>query len=437
MSRIAEYGRDIRSGRRTCVELVERTLEAAASSDAFVELLPEDARRQARNADSELTEGIDRGPLHGIPFAVKDNTDVAASWTRCGTPAFGHHWAQEDATVVERLRAANAVPIGKTRTHELAWGMVTPGCRNPRSPDRMTGGSSGGSAAAVAAGIVPFALGTDTGGSVRNPAALCGVSGAKAAAGALPTRGIAPLAPTQDSVGVLAETARDCGTALKAMGVRENPAGPFMRAGVIADRWARRVEPSVSLGVERAAESLRRHGVEVVEISIEHSELATAASYVTMLAEAAREWWPEGGSVAPGALGTEVRDQLLLGSSVTQRDYGRARDVAEAIQHRLRSALREVDVLLLGSCPVPASPIGAENTVCAGRTVPVATAHAALTSLASVTGFPAVSVPGDGGAGALPVGVQLIGADVLTLCHHAELCSAQGEVEHVRPAPYA
>jgi Asp-tRNA(Asn)/Glu-tRNA(Gln) amidotransferase A subunit family amidase len=426
MNSLADLVPRLRSGTDTSVRLTKQAIAQAETDEhgAFVELLTEQALDAARCADRELAEGIDRGPLHGIPVAVKDNIDVAGAWTRFGTSGLGHHLAERDADVVARLRAANAVVVGKTRLHELAWGMVTPGCRNPRDPSRITGGSSGGSAAAVAAGIVPLALGTDTGGSVRNPAALCGVVGVKTAVGAMSMDGIGPLAPTQDTVGVLGTTVSDCSAALTALSAERPGQRDVGRVGLIADDWAKRLEPEVSAAVADSVERLRQHGVEVVDVRLPHSELAPAAAYVIMLAESARHWSADGAAVGP-----EVRDQLRLGRRVADADYARALEVRAAIQRRVDEALRDVDALLLASCPVVANPIGEDFVLCAGRTIPVATAHAALTSLASVSGLAAVSLPGVPAAGELPTSVQIIGRDTDVLCRCAALIERRPHAE--------
>lgn len=384
----------------------------AATRDygAFVTVLRERALAEAAVLDDEPQHG----PMHGVPVAVKDNIDVAGTWTRCGTPGYGHHRAERDATVVARLRAAGAVVIGKTRMHELAWGMTTPGCRNPRDPERITGGSSGGSAAAVAAGVVPIALGTDTGGSVRNPAALCGVVGMKTATGSLPLDGVSPLAPSQDTVGVLAADTDWCRTALKALDVAGGSAPP-LRVGLLTERWAQRVEPELTTAIGEAADQLRATSVQAEPLEVPRSELAAATSYVTMLAEAARTWWDEESPPPPGALGQNTRKLLLTGRRVTESDHATALAIGSAFRRELARVFKRVDALLLATCPVGAAPIGAEAVRCAGRDIPIETAHSALTSLASVSGLPAASLPTVDRNGT-PIGVQLIGPDTDVLC---------------------
>ncbi|MGH3435061.1 MAG: amidase [Sciscionella sp.] len=423
---VAELGDKLRHG-LSCVELIGQVLTAAErarhGSGAFVSLRTEGALADASRADAELASGTDRGPLHGIPVTVKDNIDVAGCWTRSGTPGFGHRRAERDATVVARLRAAGAVVIGKTRMHELAWGMVTPGCRNPRDATRITGGSSGGSAAAVASGVVPLALGTDTGGSVRNPAALCGVIGIKTAADSLPMTGVAPLAPTQDTLGVFGTSARDCMLALEALGAADPASRAPRSVALLTDPWALRVQPEVGAALDDAARRLRATGIELAEVALRHSELATAASYVIMLAESARQWW-HGDGPPPGSLGRDVHGLLRLGTQVTDADYRRALEVRAAIGRELRATLGKVDALLLASCPVEAAVLGERLIDCAGRKVPVEAANAALTALASVSGLPAISVPAVGAPGSLPIGVQMIGSGTATLGALAEMLEA-------------
>jgi Asp-tRNA(Asn)/Glu-tRNA(Gln) amidotransferase A subunit family amidase len=411
---IADQAAVLSAGTVSPAELVEQALTRAGELQpeigAFVELRT-DARTEADHHG---------GALRGVPIAVKDVIDVAGMWTRNGTPGLGHRLAEADAEVIRRLRAAGAVVLGKTRTHELAWGMVTPGCRNPRDRARIVGGSSGGSAAAVAAGIVALAVGTDTGGSVRNPAALCGIVGLKTGMGTLDLNGVAPLAPTQDTIGFLGPTVADCRTALVAC-IGHRSAAPLRgRIGVISDPWARRVDDAVAAAMDDARERLAAAGSTVADVHVPYAELAPAASYVTMLAESAAAWWPETDD-APASLSRTVRDLLRLGTRVNPADYARALRVRDVLRAEVGRLLTEFDALLLPSCPVTAAPIGAVRVNVAGREVPVETAHAAMTSLASVTGHPAVSVPGKPAPNGLPTGVQVIGAEEFTAMAVAEL----------------
>jgi hypothetical protein len=189
--------RMVREGETSSVELVGRALARIGELDgrvgAFVAVLGDRAMAEAAQRDAELRRGSAAGPLHGVPVAVKDLVDVAGVVTAAGSPKLAGNLAGRDAEVVARLRTAGAVVVGKTRTHEFAYGVVTPGTVNPWNPDRIAGGSSGGSAAAVAAGLVPAAVGSDTAGSIRIPAACCGVVGLKPTWGRVPATGVWPL----------------------------------------------------------------------------------------------------------------------------------------------------------------------------------------------------------------------------------------------------
>ncbi|HEV8648982.1 MAG TPA: amidase [Actinomycetes bacterium] len=188
----------VRDGDLTSVALVERVLGRIEAADgrlgAFVSVLAGQALGEAAARDAERARGRLRGPLHGVPVAVKDLVDVTGAVTGAGSPKLAANLADADAEVVARLRGAGAVVVGKTRTHEFAYGVHTPGTTNPWDPERIAGGSSGGSAAAVAAGLVPLAVGSDTAGSIRIPAACCGVVGLKPTHGAVPATGVWPLA---------------------------------------------------------------------------------------------------------------------------------------------------------------------------------------------------------------------------------------------------
>ncbi|WP_346106997.1 amidase, partial [Nonomuraea maheshkhaliensis] len=216
---VTDLARELRDRKTTSVDLVERALGAVAVLDpalnAFVTVDAGGALAAARRADEELSGGGDRGPLHGVPVAVKDLIMVAGVPATMGSRHFAGYVPDADAACVTRLREAGAIIVGKTTTHEFAYGptgdrSATGASRNPWDPARMSGGSSGGSGAAVAAGMVPLAIGTDTGGSVRIPAALCGIAGFKPAYDAIPADGVFPLSATLDHVGVLAGTPDDC-----------------------------------------------------------------------------------------------------------------------------------------------------------------------------------------------------------------------------------
>lgn len=232
---IEEAARAIEARSLSPVELTEACLERAQSWEpvigAFVRLEPERAMGEARALTEELARGGRRGPLHGVPLAIKDVIDVHGWPTTASSRVPDARPARDDAPVVRRLRAGGAVLVGKTNTQEFAYGVTTPGTRNPWDPERIPGGSSGGSAASVAVRGCLGALGTDTAGSVRIPAALCGVSGLKPSRGAVPMEGIVPLAPSMDVCGPMAGTASDVALLWEVM-TRGPISPPFVRAGV-------------------------------------------------------------------------------------------------------------------------------------------------------------------------------------------------------------
>jgi Asp-tRNA(Asn)/Glu-tRNA(Gln) amidotransferase A subunit family amidase len=404
---IGAAGALLRAGAVTSVELAERALAKAGESDAFVTLAPERALRDAERADADLAAGRDRGPLHGLPLSVKDVIDVAGVPTRLGTPGAGHRLPQADAAVVAALASAGAVVIGKAATHELALGMVTPGVANPFDRTRIVGGSSGGSAAGVAAGIVLGSLGTDTGGSVRCPAALCGIVGLKPTRSQLDLAGVAPLAPSQDTVGVLAASAADVEAiwaALRRTAAAIVPRGEHEHVRLGIDRrQLERCAPEVACAVAAAAAELAAGPVDIVDVEL--APAAPAVALLVILAEAAAAWGRE-----VGGFGATVRAALVAGAEIPLADVDRARLTASALHREIETLLsrERLDALLTPTLPVTAAPAGARTVSVRGRNVPVETAHSRFTALPSVTGHPAVSVP-CGLDGGLPIGLQLIG----------------------------
>jgi Asp-tRNA(Asn)/Glu-tRNA(Gln) amidotransferase A subunit family amidase len=382
-----------------------RAANLAAPLGAFVELY---------EAAAGGTTGSATGSLAGVPVAIKDVFDVAGQPVGNGTSGFGHRAAERDSAAWARMLAAGAVLIGRTRLPELAWSVVTPGCHNPWSPDRGAGGSSGGSAVAVASGAAMIALGTDTGGSIRIPAALCGLAGLRPTAGTISRRGVTPLAPTMDTVGPLAPTAAECLLVHQILGgtVRPVPASTVgLRVGWPVGLWRERVSPDVASATEGAAAALRDGAVHVVTVDLPlASAHARAAAYVIILAESAA-LWHDALSRQPDGLSARTAALLRAGAAVAAADYLAALRVARAIRRELDAVFRQrrLAALLLPTVPSAAAPLGAESVDISGRPVPVETAYAYLAALASVTGCPALSVPSGLDGQGLPVGAQLVG----------------------------
>ncbi|MFG1943878.1 amidase [Nonomuraea sp. NPDC048826] len=406
-----ELGHDLRAGRTTAGELAREALDAVAALDpalnSFTSVDADGALAAAREADRELAAGTDRGPLHGIPVGVKDLIEVAGLPATMGSRHFAGHVPGTDAAVVTRLRAAGAVIVGKTTTHEFAYGptgdcSATGPSRNPWDPERMSGGSSGGSAAAVAAGLVPLAIGTDTGGSVRIPAALCGIAGLKPAYGAIPADGVFPLARSFDHVGVLARTAAECFLAYRVLSGRE--LGESHRPLRVA--W---LDPSPLHVCDPEVVRVASEAAGVTEKVALPREVADAFRdvYVTIQSAEAADVHAERVAAAPELFQPDVLDRIRGAMDVPAWRYVRA--VAEL--PRLAEAAEELfegrDVLALPTVPLTAPPLGAREAVLDGRTIAVRAALLALTCPWNVLGYPALSVPA-GTAGGLPVGLQLV-----------------------------
>ena len=378
---------------------------------------------------SDFGAYVERHPVPGSqhPFAVKDFMDVAGQTTRNGTPGLGHHVATEDCAPVARLRAAGHVPVARTAVPELAWSVRTPGCRNPHDPERDAGGSSGGSAVAVAIGDVPFALGTDTGGSIRIPAALCGVAGLRPTHGTVPVDGVTPLVPSMDTVGPIAPTAAACLEVLRLLGGAAEPEPATVEGltvGWPAHLWGTRIDADVLRVVEHARDALHGAGVRIVpvELPLGHRH-ARSAGYTSMLFESARLWWQAYQDDPSGLRGRAI-GQLEAGSGVAEEDYETARAQARAIGDELDGVFAGVHALLMPTVPVPAALAEADAVEVGGRAEAIENAYYRLTALAAVSGHPALTVPA-GFARGLPVGAQLVGRRG----EEALLCLLGGAIE--------
>jgi aspartyl-tRNA(Asn)/glutamyl-tRNA(Gln) amidotransferase subunit A len=411
---IVDLGRALRAGTVTASGLVERALAAISELDAglgaFVTVAPERALAAARQADAELAAGLDRGPLHGIPVAVKDIIAVEGLPTTMGSAHYAGHVSTADAECVRRLRAAGATIVGKTTTHEFAYGptgdrSANGASHNPHDPTRMSGGSSGGSAVAVAAGLVPLALGTDTGGSVRIPAALCGITGFKPAHGRIPAEGVFPLAPTLEDVGVLARTADDCRIAYRVLAGL--PAGPA-EADVHRIGWVR---PGTLFETDHDIERMARAALSLGGAEVEDIELPDVARIRAAFSaiQDSEAYAVHADRVAddPQLFDPEVLDRLRHAAQTPGWRYVRALAARSRLQSEMSALLSRYDVLALPTTPVVAPPIGARTVEINGTAVGVRQAVLSLTSPWNLLGLPALSVP-VGMVGALPTGLQLI-----------------------------
>jgi aspartyl-tRNA(Asn)/glutamyl-tRNA(Gln) amidotransferase subunit A len=428
----------LRAGRISATELLDIYLGRVVTNKAlkaFITVDPRAARAEARRLASKRLENGYR-PLLGIPVAIKDLFATRGQRTTAGSRILADWRPAADSIVVARLRAAGAVVIGKTNLHEFAYG-VTNGnpwwgiARNPWDPERIPGGSSGGSAIAVAAGLAAAAVGSDTGGSIRIPAALCGCVGFKPTYGSIPLDGVIPLGWSLDHAGPLARTVEDARLLFEVMAgrrVKSSPAPAGLRLGLIRGPLLDRVEPGVAETVEVAAYALGRAGLRLTEVHIPELEWTVAMQLITLRAEASAlhaSWLRR----RPRSYGTDVRIRLQLGALVSGPEYARAQQARLRLKHALAEVFKGVDVLALPTTPVVAPPVGQRTVRWQDGEEPVDGALVRLTQPFNLAGVPALSVP-CGLATGLPVGLQL----VAPWTEESRLLAVGALFESLRPA---
>ncbi len=454
---IRDAGAELRAGRLSASALVEATLarieETEPRLNAYIRVTADHARKQAAEADAELAAGRDRGPLHGIPVALKDLVDTAGIPTTGGSGFLRERIPTADATIVTRLSEAGAVLPGKLNLHEFAFGTTSANphfgpVRNPWDTERSPGGSSGGSAVAVAVGSATAAIGSDTGGSIRIPAALCGVVGLMATYGRVSRRGVLPLAWSLDHVGPLARSVEDAALVLNAIaGYDPDDAGSAQEPvpdaaaelgrrieGVVVGLprnplWLDVDEP-VRAACEEAVETLRALGAEVREVELpllaEMRRMERGRLHRALLAEAGAyhaRWLRD----RPEGYGDDVRASLELVSRVSATTYINAQRMRRLLIEETSAALSAVDVLVSPTTERTAPTIAEGDPK--ARLV-------RLTAAYDVTGIPAISVPCGVDDGGLPIGL-MIGArhfDEVTLCRVAHAYEQATEWHRRRPA---
>ena len=381
-------------------ELVERCLERVEQRDADVQawqsLDPEGALAQARDRDAEPP----RSALHGVPFGVKDLIDTADLPTGYGSPIYAGHQPRSDAACVARLRAAGAVVLGKTTTTEFATYHPSQ-TRNPHDPARTPGGSSSGSAAAVAAGMAPLALGTQTAGSVIRPASFCGVLGFKPTHGTVPREGVWLLSDRLDTVGAFAGEIDGLAAAISAMAGRElavrEPVGPPRIGLYRSEHWSE-CDPDGRAVIEGAAERLAAGGAELEEVSLPSSFGDLAGAQETIMAVDVAHSLEREYERDRDRLSAELVGLIEQGHAIDRARYDEALALADGCLVELEAALAELDVVLTPAVKGEA-PAGLE-----------ATGDPLLCRAWSLLGVPAISVPGMPGGSGMPIGVQLIAA---------------------------
>jgi aspartyl-tRNA(Asn)/glutamyl-tRNA(Gln) amidotransferase subunit A len=436
------------------VELTQACLERIRELDgtlrAFITVTSDLALAQARRAEREIVKGRYRGALHGIPLTLKDVYCTRGIRTTAGSRILRDFAPAADATATTRLAEAGAVLIGKTNLHEFAAGITTDNphfgtCQNPWKLGYIPGGSSGGSGAAVAAGLGLASLGSDTGGSIRIPASFCGIVGHKPTYGLVPRTGILPESWSLDHGGPMTRTVADAAMILQTI-AGHDPGDPSsapvklpsfpralrrdlkgLRAGVPTNYYFDVIDPEVERVVRTAIDQLRTLGASVREVEVPGVEAALDTCFVVAWAEAAhyhRQWL----LTRPQDYGADVGDLLKGALLYLATDYLQGQRTRARIRHSLRDVFRRVDVLVSPTAPLPATPHGQLETMLDGRKVSVLDTGARLTCVANLTGEPACSVPCGFTKAGLPVGLMIHGPAfedglVLRVAHAYELAS--------------
>jgi aspartyl-tRNA(Asn)/glutamyl-tRNA(Gln) amidotransferase subunit A len=440
---IPSLAKRIRAGQLSPVALVEQSLDRIARLDGSLQSfihVSGSALAQAAAAESEIRDGRWRGPLHGVPIAIKDNYLTADMPTTAGTTAEGIEFPLRDSACVARLRAAGAVLIGKTRTHEFAWGNVTPPTRNPWDLSRVPSGSSGGSGAAVAAGLVPAGMGSDTGGSIRMPASVCGTVGLKPTFGRVSREGIVPHSWSLDHPGPLTRSVADTAAVMQALAgydprdpaCQDRPVPRYatalgksvagLRVGICRNHFFEGNDADVEAAVEKAIDDLAAAGASVHEFRIPRLEYGLAAIFAIELASstAYHDTSLRAGRV-PGYT-PDVRTLVEMGRFVTAPDYLKAEQLRSLLMQDFAQAFEAVDVIVGPTMPITAWKSGQWTVPVQGREESVLSASWRFTFPYNLTGLPAISVPCGFDRQGLPIGLQIAGRpfDELTVLRVAD-----------------
>ncbi len=433
---LIETTQALRAGKVSSAELTEECLKRIESLNprlnAFLTVTAEIAREQALQADRERRSGMDRGPLHGIPIAHKDLFCTAGVRTTSGSKVFENHVPKFDAAIVERLREAGAVMLGKTSMHEHAYGITCDNphygaVHNPWDLARIPGGSSGGAAAAVAAGLCLLGTGSDTGGSIRVPASYCGVTGIKPTFGLVSKFGALPLGFSLDHAGPIARTVRDVAVSLAAMAgpdkrdpnsahrhaddllpPDEIPSLAGVKIGIPENFFYERIDLQVDNAVHFMAYRAQDLGAELVPLRVPDGRQLNTISQITLLVEAAAVHEPYIRKQRK-LYGDDVRALIDMGRVIPGVDYVQAQRLRRRAQEVYRSILMQVDCLLVPATPITAPNIGQTEVAIGGETEDVRIATTRLVRGINALGLPSLAMPAGFTRGGMPIGMQLIG----------------------------
>ncbi|MDA0732988.1 MAG: hypothetical protein BZY73_06465 [SAR202 cluster bacterium Casp-Chloro-G3] len=442
-----ELSRMIKNKDVSPVEVVDAHLARIGETDrtlnSFITLLSEQAKAAARRAESEIQAGNYRGPLHGIPVGLKDLFNTGGVRTTSGSRIFDNFIPERDCTVAARFRQAGAILLGKLNMHPFAYGPTGENAdyghmHNPWNPELITGGSSGGSGSATAAGQCTITMGSDTGGSVRIPAALCGIVGLKPTYGLVSRYGLTPLSWCMDHPGPMTRTVEDTALAMNVIaGHDPNDVASArvevpdyttaltgdvrgLRIGIPKEFFESPLDPEVAAAVQQAIRQLEDLGAVTTEVSFPMFQHAQAISGTILMAEAAayhRELLAKDGD----KLYPPVRLRLEAGLFITAVDYLKAQQARSVFNLEARQLLNEVDLLIGPTEPVTAPPILAERVQAGDQTIGTTAALTHYTRPYNISGFPAISVPCGFSQAGLPIGLQLAGRpfDELTVLRAA------------------
>ena len=435
-----DLGRLLRSGEISPVEIVEAHLARIRATEpvlnSFITLLPDEALTSARQAERDLRAGRDRGPLHGIPVGLKDLFNTGGIRTTSGSRIYDTFIPDQDCTVAARFREGGAILLGKLNMHQFAYGPTGENpdyghMHNPWNPELVSGGSSGGSGSAAAAGQCTITTGSDTGGSIRIPAALCGIVGLKPTYGRVSRHGLTPLAWSMDHPGPMVRTVEDAAITMNVIaghdprdvasvdlpvpdytaaltGPLVNRTGRGLRIGVPRQHFEAPVDPEVRQAVNDALQQLESLGAEVTEVDFPEFNDAAAISTTMLMSEAStalRDLLATDGD----KLYEPVRLRLEAGLFISAADYLRAQQGRAVFDRAARRLLDDVDLLAGPTEPVTAPPLLQQRVLAGEQEIGTVAALTQYTRPYNITGFPAISIPCGFSSDNLPIGLQLAG----------------------------
>ncbi len=425
----------LRSGQVTSMELtadaIAKIHESQPGLNSFITVTEQLAFNQAQQADDDFANGIDRGPLQGIPYALKDMFCTKGIRTTCGSKLFADYIPEHDAAVYERLREAGAVLLGKTGLHELAYGITSQNphfgpVKNPRDTSRVPGGSSGGSGAAVAAGLVYFAMGSDTGGSIRLPAAFCGCVGLKPTSGRISRYGTLPLDYSLDHMGPLTRTVRDAAIVMNALAGKDqrddtcssHPVEDYLpapgaslagkRLGMPANFFNARLETKVREAFDAALDRIRSRGGELVPVTLPDPAAVTTIGRMILLSEASALLSQF--AHRRDDFGGDVIALIDQGRLISATDYINAQRLRRVYQQQWAAVWNHIDALLVPASPNEAPLLGEPYVEIDGELEEVRIASTRFVRCFNVLGNPALVIPFVGAGAGVMTGLQVVGA---------------------------